>query len=469
MSATWLPEQDRPDASIVHLGIGAFFRAFGVPVIEDAIAASGGDWGVIGVSLRSPGIRDALTPQDCVYHALERGPNGNHARAIGTLRDVLYLGDQRAEILRAMTAPTTNIVSLTITEKGYCHDPASGNLNPDHPAIRADLANPTRPSTAPGLITEALVRRRAADLPPFTCLSCDNLPANGPLLRGVTLAYARLRDPDLADWISETVAFPATMVDRITPATTPADIAEVTRLTGHADAAPVVHEPFFQWVIENKFNSPRPDFAAAEVQMVADFAPFEAAKLRCLNGTHSAIAYLGALAALPTVRQACENPTIAAFIRALWAEEILPSLETPPGMELPAYTDSLMARYLNPGIEHRTHQIAMDGSQKLPQRLLGTVRDNLAAGFPIDRLATGVAAWMLYLNGTDESGATHQVFDPMADRLTTAARTADPVSALLAVEAIFGDDLPRKDTFTTAVRRAYTALSDGVLNALEAT
>ena len=176
-----------------------------------------------------------------------------------------------------------------------------------------------------------------------------------PLLRGVTLAYARLRDPDLADWISENSRISGDDGGPYYPLPqTPADIAEVTRLTGHADAAPVVHEPFFQWVIENKFNSPRPDFAAAEVQMVADFAPFEAAKLRCLNGTHSAIAYLGALAALPTVRQACENPTIAAFIRALWAEEILPSLETPPGMELPAYTDSLMARYLNPGIEHRT-------------------------------------------------------------------------------------------------------------------
>jgi fructuronate reductase len=468
MSAAWLSEQNRPAPGIVHLGIGAFFRAFGLPVIEDAIAASGGDWGVVGVSLRSAGIRDALEPQGCVYHGLERGVGGNRARAIGTLRQVLYLGEQRDQILAAMAAPTTHIVSLTITEKGYCHDPASGQLNPDHPDIRADLANPTHPSTAPGLITETLARRRAAGTPAFTCLSCDNLPANGPLLRGMILAFARLRDPALADWIAEHVAFPATMVDRITPATTPADIAEVTRLTGHTDAAPVAHEPFFQWVIEDTFTTARPDLAAAGVQMVSDVAPYEAAKLRCLNGTHSAIAYLGALAGLATVRQAVETPALATFIRSLWGREILPSLETPPGMDLPAYTDALMGRYLNPGIEHRTHQIAMDGSQKLPQRILGTVRDNLAAGRSVDRLATVVSAWMLYLNGRDQTGASHELSDPMAHQLTKAAASGDPIANLLALREIFGDDLPRNETFTAAVRRAHAALFGGVLTALEA-
>lgn len=438
----------RPGVGIVHLGLGAFYRGFGAVYVAEAMQASGGDWGVIGVSLQSPGTRDALAPQDWAYTSVTLGPDGEKAQVITVLDSVLVAPEDPAAVLRAMADPAVRIVSLTVTEKGYCHAPATGALNPAHPDIIHDLAHDL-PRSAPGYIVRALQMRRAAGLSPFTLLSCDNLPENGKLVRGVVLDFARRIDPDLAEWIAAEARFPATMVDRITPATTQADIDRVTALTGWYDAAPVLHEPFRQWAVEDDFvGGARPDFAVAGVEMVADVTAHEHMKLRMLNGTHSALAYLGYLAGYETIARTVADPDFAAFLRALWRDEIAPTVPASPGVSLSDYATALFDRYANPAIRHRTWQIAMDGSQKLPQRILGTLASNIDAGRAAPGLCLAVAAWMQYVTGTDEKGAPIDVKDPLADELraicSAADSVADRVKGLLAVQAIFPADLAAK-------------------------
>ena len=431
----------RAGVGIVHLGLGAFYRAFGAVYVAEAMQASGGDWGVIGVSLQSPTTRDALAPQDWVYTSVTLGPDGEDTQVIEVLDNVLVAPEDPAAVLRAMADPGVKIVSLTVTEKGYCHAPATGALNPDHPDIVHDLTHDL-PKSAPGYIVRALQMRRAAGHAPFTVMTCDNLPENGKLVRGVVLDLARRIDPALADWIADNGRFPATMVDRITPATTADDIARVTELTGYYDAAPVLHEPFRQWAIEDDFvNGARPDFAATGAEMVDDVTAHEHMKLRMLNGTHSALAYLGYLAGYETIAETTADPDFAGFLRRLWREEIAPTVAAPPGVSLPAYADALLDRYANPAIRHRTWQITMDGSQKLPQRILGTLGNNLDAGRAAPGLCLAVAGWMQYVAGTDEKGAAIEVKDPLAPQLRAICDAASDVTGrvrgLLAVDAIF--------------------------------
>ena len=430
----------RPASGIVHLGLGAFFRAFGCVYVADAMAASGGDWGIIGVSLRSPATRDALRAHDLSYASVTLAPEGEDIRQIDVLNDVLVAPEDPGKVLAAMADPAIKIVSLTVTEKGYCHNPATGALNPDHPDIQADLENPL-PVSAPGFLVRALQMRHVAGHAPFTVLSCDNLPDNGKLVRSVVLDLARRVDPDLADWIAAEGRFPSTMVDRITPATTRDDIDRIAARTGKPGGAPVLHEPFAQWAIEDDFvNGARPDLGAAGAEMVADVSAHEQMKLRMLNGTHSALAYTGYLAGHETIAATVADPVFAAYVRRLWAE-IMPAVTPPNGVEMKAYADALFDRYANPAIQHRTWQIAMDGSQKLPQRLLGTMADNIAAGRPIEALSLGVAAWMRYVSGSDEDGQPIDVRDPLATHLfeTSAAQGSveDKVAALLAIDEVF--------------------------------
>ncbi len=452
------PAQD--PAGIVHLGLGAFFRAFGAVYIAEAMAISGGDWGIIGVSLQSPGTRDRLRPQGWAYTALELAPEGARAQTVTVLRDVLVAPENPRAVLDAMAAPTTHIVSLTVTEKGYCHEPATGRLRADHPDILHDLAA-ALPKSAPGYLVRALELRRAQGLAPFTVLCCDNLPENGRVLRGVVLELARLIDPSLAEWIETQGAFPSTMVDRIVPATTEADLARVADLTGRPDAAPVLHEPFRQWVIEDRFCGPRPDFAAVGVQMVADVTPFEHMKLRMLNGTHSALAYLGYLAGHETVSDAMADPVFPRFLSQLWQHEIIPSLAPPEGVDLVAYAGALSARYANPAIRHRTWQIAMDGSQKLPQRILGTIADRRAVGCRAPGLTLAVAAWMRYASGKGERGDRIEVKDPLARQLAAlwCETPADTVAGFLALSEVFPTSLRQDTGFTQDLTLALTGLT----------
>ena len=453
----------RPGIGIVHLGLGAFFRAHGAIYIAEAMAKSGGDWGITGVSLVRPDQRDALAPQDFAYTAVELGPDGATPRVIDVVGGVLVAREDPEAVLAAMADPGVRIVTLTVTEKGYCHEPSTGRLNPDHPDIVHDLANPEAPRSAPGFLVAALARRRAAGVAPFTVLCSDNLPSNGHVVRGVTLDLARLVDPSLADWIEAAGRFPSTMVDRIVPATKPEDIALVTELTGFLDLSPVMHEPFRQWVVEDDFvDGARPDLGAVGAQLVEDVTPFELMKLRMLNGTHSSLAYLGYLAGHETIAETVADAPFAALCRHLWRNEIIPTIAPPPGEDLAAYGDALLARYQNPAIRHRTWQIAMDGSQKLPQRILGTIADNRAAGRPCPGLTLAVAAWMRYVGGTDEKGAPIDVRDPLAARLRTlsdgASDAAGRVDALLGVGEIFPAPLAADAGFRADLTAALSEL-----------
>jgi fructuronate reductase len=457
-----------PNIGIVHLGLGAFFRAHGAVYIQEADTT--GDWGILGVSLQRPDVRDALQPQDGLYTALELGPDGQTAQTITSVVNVLVAPEDPQAVLDAMADPAVKIVSLTVTEKGYCHEPATGRLNADHPDIAHDLAHPL-PKSAIGFLVRALQLRRAAGRRPFTVLTCDNLPTNGRLVRNLTLDLAARIDPALADWIATEGRFPATMVDRIVPATTAEVIARVASLTQANDAAPVQHEPFRQWVVEDDFvDNQRPDLAAVGVELVRDVTPYEHMKLRMLNGTHSSLAYLGYLAGHETIADTMADPVFARFARHLWLDEIIPALTPPPGADLRAYADRLADRYRNPGIRHRTWQIAMDGSQKLPQRILGTLADNLAVERESPGLILAVAAWMRYVGGTDERGQPIDVRDPLAARLRAASDSRETpdgkVAALLSFREIFPETLA--EALGPQIAIAYKSLmQNGARRAVE--
>jgi len=446
---------------IVHLGIGAFHRAH-MAVYVDDILKSDPRWGIIGASLRRPDTRDALAPQDFLYTVAIRDASGTTPRVIGAILDVLDANTQRAELLVTMADPRIRIVSLTVTEKGYCHDPATGELDENHPDIVHDLAHPAAPISAPGILLRALELRRDASVPPFTVLSCDNLPSNGETTYRIVRRLAELRDAALAKWIKDEVPFPSTMVDRIVPATTEADRDLVEGLLGCEDAWPIMTEPFTQWVIEDTFWNGRPKFETVGATMARDVEAFELMKLRMLNGSHSTMSYLGYLGGKAFVSEAIADPGLRALVHGLMTEEVMPTLPMPRA-ELETYRDALLARFANPALKHRTWQIAMDGSQKLPQRLLGTIRARLAAGQSYSRLALGVAAWMRYVTGIDEAGEPIDVKDPFAARLRaiadTAGRDAGKLAAgLLAVTEIFGTDLPANPAFRSTVTTHLHAL-----------
>ncbi|CAN7448809.1 mannitol dehydrogenase family protein [Bosea sp. LjRoot90] len=455
-------DRSKLQPGIVHLGLGAFTRAHLCEFTDDALEQEFGAWGIVGASLQRPDQRDRLKPQDGLYTFLKRAPAGPELRIIGSVLDVLVAPESPQALVARLAAPETKIVSLTVTEKGYCHDPATGKLKADHPEIVHDLANPDAPRSAVGLIVAGLAARKAAGLGPFTALCCDNLPSNGHVLAGLVRDFAALRDDKLAAWVEASGAFPSTMVDRIVPATTEADIAEVAALLGQDDAAPVIGEPFRQWAVEDVFAAGRPRWHEVGAQMVSEVAPFEFMKLRMLNGAHSSLAYLGYLAGYETVAAASGDPVFARFLQGLWAE-IIPAVPAPQGVDLAAYASDLLARFQNPAIKHRTWQIAMDGSQKLPQRLLGTIRERLKAGAPIDHLALGVAAWMAYVAGIDEKGQPIDVRDPLAAEFALRAKALgrDAVAlstALFGIVAIFGEDLPREERFTRLVSRHLDSL-----------
>jgi len=451
-------------AGIVHLGLGAFARGHLAAYTEDVLELEPASWGIIGVSLVRPDQRDRLAPQDGLYTMLERADGGMRARIIGCVQQVLVAPENPAAVIGAMADAACRIVSLTITEKGYCHDPATGRLDRLHPDIRHDLAHPDAPSSAIGFIVAALRLRRAAGLPPFTALCCDNLPHNGAMLAGLVQDFAALSDPALAAWIAEHGAFPATMVDRIVPAATLEDGEAAAVATGLLDAAPVCHEPFRQWVIEDRFvDGMRPRWERVGAMLVADVAPYEHMKLRLLNGAHSALAYLGVLAGHATIAECAADPVLARYVEALWHAEIIPVVPAPDGVDLAAYADQLRQRFANTAIRHRTLQIAMDGSQKLPQRLLATLRERLARGLPIPALALAVAAWVQCLSGRDEAGFAVEISDPLKARLQAVLHQAgaapgDQIRAVAGVTAVFGSDLASCDAFIRPVTEALTVL-----------
>ncbi len=444
---------------IVHLGVGAFHRAHQAAYTESVVRGGDRRWGIAAASLRSAATRDALGPQDGLYTLEQRGENDRRT-VIGALTRLLVAPEDPAALVAAMADPGVAIVSLTVTEKAYARDAASGALIEDDPGVLHDLAHPGAPRTPLGFLVAALARRRAEAVAPFTVLCCDNLPANGRAVHRVLARFAMLRDADFGAFVAGEVACPDTMVDRIVPATTDEDRARMAAALGMTDAWPVVAEPFTQWVIEDRFPAGRPGWEAAGATLVSDVAPFEAMKLRLLNAAHSGLAYLGYLAGDATIADAMRDPGLAAFAAGLM-EDAAPTLHLPASTDLAGYWRALLERFRNPALRHRTWQIAMDGSQKLPQRLLATMRDRLALGLPIARHALAVAGWMRYVTGLDERGGAIDVRDPLAADIAARVAGVGPeglARALLGMRAVFGTDLPLDPRFVSAVTAALTRL-----------
>lgn len=423
-------------AGIVHLGIGAFHRAHQAVMTDDALARHGGDWRIIGVSLRSDAIAKALTPQNGLYTLIERGNDGTAARVIGAIDHVIAVDP--AATLAALCQPGIRVVTLTVTEKGYGIDQSTRTVDPAHPSVAADLANPGAPSGVLGLLVAAIKQRRSAGHLPFTVLSCDNLPDNGGLLRSGVVGFATaIGDSELAAWIAENIAFPSSMVDRITPAATPENMALAATLTGCEDRAAILTEPFTQWVIEDNFAQGRPQWEAGGALFVADVAPYERMKLTMLNGSHSMLAYAGFLTGQTYVRDVMKNPALSALVtrHLSAAAALLPPLS---GIDFAQYAAALADRFRNPAIAHETYQIAMDGTQKLPQRIFQPALAALEAGRDLRPFAFACAMWMRYCCGQHDDGTPYALQDPRDAELTSAiaATTQDPAAISLALHAL---------------------------------
>ena len=443
------PAYDRSEVTtgIVHLGIGAFHRAHQAWYTENRIAAGEKDWGIVGASLRSGSVRDQLVPQDGLYSVVEKSNAGTKVQVVGAVSDVLVGPESPQQLLELLAQDSVRVVSLTITEKGYCHDPASGDLNPQHPDVIHDLANPQSPKSALGYIVSALALRKERGLPGFTVLSCDNLPSNGKLLGKVLTQYAEKVDSQLAAWIAENTTTPATMVDRIVPATTDADREELEGILGCRDEAAVMAEPFAQWVVEDNFLRGRPEWDKAGATFVDDVEVYELIKLRLLNGSHSMLAYSGYLAGCETVADVMAVPAFNKLALRFMQSEATTSIDVPAEFDIAAYQAELIERFENRALRHRTWQIAMDGSQKIPQRWLGTLRHQLDTDGPIEILSFALANWIRYVSAVDETGEAIEVSDPLAEELKALNDQYRPqgsealASAFLGYAPVFGGDL----------------------------
>jgi fructuronate reductase len=451
-----LPPEVTAESSvgIVHLGIGAFHRAHQAVYTQAAMAtAADPRWGIAGVTQRSASVQAQLAPQDGLYGVLESAPERTRLHLVGAVREVVYPAGEQARLDEFFDDPAVAVVTLTVTEKGYRRDGA-GRLDLSDPQVAADVRRGADPVSAVGRLVRGLQRRSLGCQAPVTVLSCDNLTSNGEVLHRLVLDFVgALPSPEgapLAEWLEANVTFPCSMVDRIVPATTGADRERAAALLGLADEGLVVAEPFSQWVIEDHFAGERPVWEKVGAQLTADVAPYELMKLRILNGSHSTLAYHGALAGYQTIAETVADARLLDVARGLIRDDVIPGLVAPDGTDLTAYGDTVLQRYENPALAHRTVQIAMDGSQKLPLRLLGTIRTAVEQGRTARYAARGVAAWMAYVaSPCGRTGAPLPVDDPMADRLQGLVRgRTDPagiVEDLLAVEEIFGTDLPALD------------------------
>ena len=434
--------------SIVHLGVGAFHRAHQAVYLDD-LAGMGGEWGERGVGLlpRDRDVAEALGPQQGLYTVVVRSVEPDCARVIGSLLDYLFAPKQPEAVLSALADASTRVVTMTITEGGYNVDETNGRFDAANEVVQADLRHPSKPATAFGYLAEALDRRRQAGTPPFTLMSCDNVQGNGHVTRTALVSFARLRDDALANWIERYVAFPNSMVDRITPQTTDTERELVAREFGIADRWPVVTEPFRQWVVEDVFSDGRPALEEVGVQLVADVFPYETMKIRLLNASHVAMGYLGYVAGYRTVDAVMADQLFRTFIERQMREEIAPLLPPVPGVDLDTYQRTLIERFSNPKIGDQLARICLDGSAKMPKFLLPTLRDALAAGRPHRWLTLAVAGWLRYLAGVDDRGEQIVLEDARAAELQALALEGqDDPRSLLGLRDLFGD-LANRDGF----------------------
>jgi mannitol 2-dehydrogenase len=461
-----VPEYDRRlvTPGVVHVGVGGFHRAHQA-MYHDRLMNQGGatGWGICGVGVMPAdrAMQQVLDAQDGLYTLVLKHADGTYEpRVIGSIVEYLFAPDGPEAVIEKMAAPSTRIVSLTVTEGGYNISDVTGEFDVTNPDVLHDLQPGAVPQTTFGLITEALSRRRRDGLAPFTIMSCDNLQGNGELTRRVFTTFARMRDPDLGDWVEREVRFPNSMVDRITPVTTDADRAEVRDRFGIDDRWPVVCEPFTQWVLEDDFTAGRPPYQDAGVQLVHQVEPYELMKLRLLNGSHQAMCYFAYLSGYRLVHEAAQDPLYQAFLLGYMDKEATPTLTPVPGVDLDGYKHTLIERFSNPYIRDTIARLCAQSSDRIPKWLLPVVRQQLATGGEISRSAAVVASWARYAEGTDEAGEPIEVVDRLAGTLTRLARRqyTDP-DAFISNRELFGD-LADDKRFVAAYRSALTSLHE---------
>ena len=454
-----LPKYDRAKVTsgIVHIGVGGFHRSHQALYLDSYIEKqlahqSKSHWGICGVGLLQSGekMQAALHSQDCLYTLVERSAKEDTARIIGSITEYLHAPENPQAVIDKLADAACRIVTLTITEGGYYVIEGTGEFDASHPNIQHDLQHPQQPVSVYGYLTAALKQRRKKRLPPFTVLSCDNVQGNGNLTGKMLTAFAKLQDPDLGQWIADTVAFPNSMVDRITPATTPADIQMVRDRFAIEDAWPVIAEPFIQWVVEDNFCAGRPDWESVGVQMTDDVHPYEMMKLRLLNASHSLLGFLGSLLGYTYTSEAMDDKLIRRAIAQLM-DEVTPTLPALSDVDLDDYKQTLIERFSNPKVQDQLSRLCLNSSDKLPKFVLGSLRDKLGQGGSIEYLSFTIAAWFRYLNGTDKQGQLLPVDDPMATTLKEKALAGkDDPTPLLNIKTIFGN-LSESSAFVTAV------------------
>ena len=447
------PQYDRSQVStgIVHIGVGGFHRAHQAMYLDRLMnQGSAMDWGICGVGVLAGDAQmsTVMHEQDCLYTLVLKHADGTwEPRVIGSMVEYLFAPDDPDAVIEKMADPATRIVSLTITEGGYNFDQVTGEFDAGNPAIQADLQPGALPTTTFGMGVEALVRRRDRGVAPFTVMSCDNIQGNGHVAQKMFSAFAALRDTETGDWVRDSVAFPNSMVDRITPVTTDSDRAEVARRFGVDDGWPVVAEPFTQWVLEENFSLGRPAYERVGVQLVGDVEPYELMKLRLLNASHQALCYFGYLAGYRLVHDVAQDPVFAAFLLGYMEREATPTLSPVPGIDLAGYQHELIARFSNAGVRDTVARLCTDGSDRIPKWLVPVIRDNLAAGRDVTLSAAVVASWARYAEGTDEQGAPIPINDRLADQLTIDARRPGEPLAFVQNRSLFGD-LCDQEAFT---------------------
>ena len=469
------PSYDRSQVTvgIVHFGVGGFHRAHQAMYIDQLMEQGKAlDWGICGVGVMPFDLKmkEAMETQDCLYTLVLKDPDGSwEPRVIGSIVQYLYAPDDPDAVIEKMADPATRIVSLTITEGGYNFHPVTGEFDDTNPAVQADLAPGAVPATTFGLITEALVRRRTRGTEPFTVMSCDNIQGNGHMAQEVFTAFARLRDPELGEWVNGNVRFPNSMVDRITPVTTDEDRAQVGERFGVQDTWPVVCEPFTQWVLEDNFSAGRPLFEDVGVQVVPDVVPYELMKLRLLNASHQALCYFGYLAGYRLVHEVAQDPLFANFLLDYMNREATPTLAPVPGIDLDAYKLQLIERFSNAEVRDTVARLCARSSERIPTWLVPVIRENLAADRDVTLSAAVVASWARYAEGVDEQGEPIEIVDELADtvRHLAAQQREDPL-AFVKNRELFGD-LANEPAFTEPYLDTLNALhAKGARATLEA-
>jgi mannitol 2-dehydrogenase len=456
-----VPSYDRAALvpAVVHMSVGGFTRAHQLVYFDELAERGETGWGVVGVGLHSATMRDALTPQDHLFTVVERDAEVERARVVGSMVDYVFAPDDPERVLDLLADEQTRVVTMTVTGTAYRIDPNTGEFQPDEEA-RADLEHPSRPCSVFGFLVEALDRRRRAGRPPFTVLSCDNMQSNGAAARTAVVGYARLRDEVLARWIADQVSFPSSMVDRITPSTSPGQRDDIAEEHGVDDNWPVITEPFSQWFVEDRFCNGRPALETVGVRFVDDIDHYELMKTRLLNASHCAIGFLGQLAGLETTDQVVSDPVFHDYLDHLMLGEVIPLLPRPGGVDLPGYESALLRRFANPAIGDQLGRLSRRGSTKVPNYLLPSLCSALQEGRPHALLTLAVAGWLRYLRGADEAGRPIEVQDQLADRLQELARRGgtDP-RPLLGERSLFGD-LVDDEAFVGRLAEALRQLED---------